>query len=322
MRRVTLLIVAQVIAATACALNSRPTLSSTKMAEFWQEPTNLTERNLLHGPGGAELAPDPESRYTLLEADDKGFSPGYDVRDERGRTWSVKLGPEARTEVVVSRLVWAMGYHQPSVYYLPGWTLVDNGKVTREGPARFRLESPDEEKIGAWSWRDNPFLDTQPFAGLFVLMVLVNNWDLKTPQNVIYRMEREGQNPEHWYVVKDLGASLGKTAWWLPGTRDDLQGFEQEAFIKGVSGNRVKFGFQGAWREPQLLNSVTPNDVLWISNRLASLTPQQWLDGFRAGGYTEAEAEQFIRRLQQKVDEGLKLGSGSEMKSVRAALTK
>lgn len=297
------------IVMVACASNTRPTLSPSKMAEFYQEPTDLERRNLLYGPGGAALAPDANGRYALLQRDDSGFSPGYDVKDERGRQWSVKLGPEARPEVVVSRLVWAMGYHQPYVYYLPSWTLNDNGTVKTEGPARFRLKPSTQKAMGAWSWRSNPFLDTQPFAGLFVLMAMVNNWDLKSQQNALYGVEREGEELQYWYVIKDLGASLGKTNWWLPGTRDDIEAFEREPFIKGVSGNRVKFHFQGAWLEPQLINSVTPNDVRWISERLARLTREQWLDAFRAGGYTGAGANRFIRRLQQKVDEGLKLGS-------------
>lgn len=308
------------LSTAACAVNTRPTISPEKMAEFWQEP-DVEHRDLLHGPGGAALAPDPIARYSVLDVDDTGFSPGYDVQDERGRKWSVKLGPEARTEVVVSRIVWAMGYHQPHVYYLPRWTLSDDGQVKTEGPARFRLEST-LEKVGPWSWRNNPFLDTQPFAGLFVLMAIVNNWDLKSPQNVIYQAESSEGDRRVQYVVKDLGASLGKTNWWLPGTRDDIEGFEQEPFIDGVSENRVQFHFKGAWREPQLIDSVTPDDVRWMCERLARLTRQQWLDAFRAGGYSESEASRFIRRLQQKIDEGLELGSPSEVRNARAATAK
>jgi hypothetical protein len=308
MQRHIALIAAVIVVAAVCPLSSRPSLTPGKMAELWQEPADLERRNLLHGPGGAALAPNPTDRYTLIETDDKGFSPGYDVKDEDGRDWGVKLGPEARTEVVVSRIVWAMGYHQPAVYYLPEWTLSDDGKVTTAGPARFRLKSSAQQETSTWSWRNNPFLDTQPLRGLFVLMVMVNNWDLKSQQNAVYQVEREGVHPLHRYVIKDLGASLGKTAWWLPGTRDDVEAFEREPFIKGVSGNRVKFHFQGAWREPQLLDSVTPDDVRWMCERLARLTAGQWMDAFRAGGYTDPEASRFIRRLRQKIEEGLKLG--------------
>lgn len=312
MRRALSLIALLPVMLTACSLHDRPTLSPTKMAQFWLAPADLAQRDLLHGPGGAALAPDPNDRYVLLDTDTTGFSRGYDVRDEAGREWSVKIGPESRTEVVVSRIVWAMGYHQPYVYYLPHWTLNENGKLRTEGSARFRLSST-QRNVGVWSWRDNPFLDTQPFAGLFVLMTIVNNWDIKSQQNAVYRFEPEGQDPRERYVIKDLGASFGKTGWLFPGTRDDIEGFEKEPFIKSVSGNRVHFHFQGAWREPQLPGGITPQDVSWMCERLARLTPDQWRDGFRAGGYTDAEAGRFIRRIQQKVDEGLQLGGSAPL---------
>ncbi len=233
------------------------------------------------------------------------------MKDEQGREWSVKLGPEARTEVVASRIVWAMGYHQPAVYYLPRFALPGQRHRENGGPGRFRLKPSSQKTQGEWSWRNNAFLDTQPFAGLFVLMTVVNNWDIKSQQNTVYRTSVKGANPQYRYVVKDLGASLGKTSWLLPGTRDDIEAFEQEPFIEGVSGNRVKFHFRGAWREPQLLDSVAPDDLRWMCERLARLTRGQWLDAFRAGGYTDAEADRFIRRIQQKIDEGLQVGSTS-----------
>ena len=55
-------------------------------------------------------------------------------------------------------------------------------------------------------------------------MVMVNNWDLKTSQNAIYRVQPDGDDPRNLYVVKDLGASFGKTNWLLPGTRNDSRG--------------------------------------------------------------------------------------------------
>jgi hypothetical protein len=207
----------------------------------------------------------------------------------------------------VSRIVWAVGYHQPDVYYLPQWKLADNGKVTVQKPGRFRLERPDRPKKGEWSWRENPFIGTRQLAGLFTLMVIVNNWDLKTSQNAIYQFTADGVSPRRWFAVKDLGASLGKTNWFLPGDRDDVEAFEREPFIAGVEGNRVKFHYKGAWLEPQLNTIVTPDDVVWICDLLSRVSARQWHDAFRAGGYTDAEASRFITRIRQKIDEGLKL---------------
>ena len=60
-------------------------------------------------------------------------------------------------------------------------------------------------------------------------------------------------------------------------------------------------------RYPELTEQLGPADVRWTSARLARLTPQQWSDAFRAGGYDEATAARLIRRLQAKVAEGLAL---------------
>jgi hypothetical protein len=277
-------------------------------AELWQKPDNLEQRNLFYGPGGTANAPDPNDAFTVVSADDKGFSPGFKVRDARGRMWNVKLGPEARTEVVVSRLVWAVGYHQPDVYYLPRWRAIQNGKATTQPQARFRLESGPIEDVGHWSWRDNPFVGSRPLQGLFVLMVMVNNWDIKTQQNGIYRVRTERGEPRHLYAIKDLGASLGGTNWIVPGDRDNLAAFEKERFIRRVEGNRVEFYFQGAWHEPHLASGVSPDDVRWISDLLARLTPRQWSDAFRAGGYAEPEAARFIQKLRGKIAEGQNIG--------------
>jgi hypothetical protein len=302
-----LLFIAAPAIATACALNASPGLPPMTMAELWEQPDDLERRNLLHGSGGTALAPNPAGTYEMLEEDKTGFSPGYDVRDERGRVWSVKLGPEARTEVVVSRLLWAVGYRQPDVYHLRAWKLTSKGKVTPQPAGRFRLEHPDREKDGEWSWRENPFIGTRQFSGLFTMMVLVNNWDVKTSQNAIYRISKNGDAPRQWYVVRDVGASLGKTNWFFPGNRDDLEAFEREPFIQAVEGNRVKFHYKGAWLEPQLNNIVTPGDVVWICDLLSQLSSRQWMDAFRAGGYSDQEASRYVKRLRQKIDEGLQL---------------
>ncbi len=56
-------------------------------------------------------------------------------KDPDGLEWSAKIGPEAQTEVVVSRILWGLGYHQPPIYYLPSWT-VDLGNGETEAGER------------------------------------------------------------------------------------------------------------------------------------------------------------------------------------------
>jgi len=295
--------------AGACAGTARPTLAPEVMSQFWEEPVELARRDLFNGPGGAQRAPDPREKFQFVELKATGFNPGYDVKDSRGREWSVKLGVESRIEVTVSRLMSALGYHQPYIYYLRRWTLTRDGRDTvieGEG-ARFRLDLPNERKEGEWSWRKNPFLDTQPFAGLAVLMVMVNNWDIKTAQNALYVVAQDGVEMGHHYVVRDVGAAFGRTAWASMGTKDDPEEFEKETFIDRVEGNRVLFHYKGAIMEPHLLDGITPADVRWICGLMARLTDQQLSDAFRAGGFSDAEASRHIKRLKEKIQEGLRV---------------
>jgi hypothetical protein len=306
-------VVAMLFALPACALKAHSTLvngtPAPQMTELWAEAD--AGRDLFGGPGGSNAAPDPQGDYQFVARDTTGKSPGYDVRDARGRLWSVKLGPEAQSEVVVSRLLWAAGYFQPATYYLPTWKLVGAPDPNPQPAGRFRLEADGEKKVGLWSWSANPFVDTTPLRGLFVLMVMVNNWDLKTQQNPLYELTDGRAEPLRRYAVRDLGASLGNTRWFFPGSKSNIDDFERERFIHSVRDGQVRFHYRGAWREPSLKRGVTPSDVRWISERLVRLTAEQWSDAFRAAGYSEPDAQRYVVRLRQKVSEGLALEDGS-----------
>ncbi len=287
--------------------NGPRAVASADMAEFWTEPADLASRDLFAGVGGTRLAPDPRAAYTFVARDTKGSSRGYDVRDASGMLWSVKLGPEAQPEVVVSRLYWAAGYHQPPTYYVPSWVLDEDGRRTTQPPGRFRPELPGMRKHGRWAWEDNPFVGTRPYRGLLVLNMLVNNWDLKRSQNVVYALDREREGARRWYVVRDIGASLGRTPGRiLDGTPNDLPGFEAQGFITGVDDDHVSFDYKRPHHE--LFAQITPADVRWLCDLLARLSPEQWNDAFRAGGYGPEESARYIRKFQAKIAEGRALG--------------
>jgi len=305
-------VVALLCALPACALRAHSTLvdgTPPQMAELWTEAD--AGRDLFGGPGGGDAAPDPQGDYQFVARDSTGKSPGYDVRDAKGRLWSVKLGPEAQSEVVVSRLLWAAGYFQPATYYLPSWKLVGTSDPNPQPPGRFRLEAEGETKVGPWSWGHNPFVGTTPLRGLFVFMVIVNNWDLKTQQNKVYELTGGDAAPLRRYAVRDLGASLGNTRWFFPGSKSNIDDFERERFIESVRDGEVRFHYRGAWRKPGLKHGVAPADVRWISERLARLTEEQWSDAFKAAGYSETDAQRYVVRLRQKVSEGLALKDGA-----------
>ena len=98
-------------------------------AFLWQNPADITSRDLYYGPGGKEHA--PHTTYTFLKEDLNGTNPKFDVRDENGIKWKVKLGVEARPEVVASRLVWAVGYYANEDYFLPELRVEDMPPLKR-----------------------------------------------------------------------------------------------------------------------------------------------------------------------------------------------
>jgi hypothetical protein len=278
------------------------------LGQFWVEPADLAGRDLYWGPWGKEYAPDPSQPFTFVEKKPQGFfsgySPGYTVKDARGVEWSAKQGDEAQAEVTASRLVWALGFHQPPNYYLETWTLAGGPQPGPQTRARFRPDIPGVKNVAPWSWHENPFVGTPPYKGLLVMMAMLNNSDLKPTQNVIYNLAEPREGSQRWYVARDLGQSFGETGALGP-HRNDVVVFETTKFILGVANGRVRFNWEGRWGE--LLKDITPADVHWTCERLSRISPQQWQDAFRAGGYDPALAERFIKRFQAKIAEGMAL---------------
>ncbi len=276
------------------------------MAEFWVEPQR--GRDLYHGPWGRKNAPVAETIFKFAGSNSGGYSPKWDVTDPSGREWGVKMGDEAQPEVTTSRILWGLGYHQPPNYFLPR-ARVDNGsEVQHIGPGRFRPELPELDDKGEWAWRENPFVDTPQHRGLLVVMMMLNSTDLKDNNNSIYELQRPIEGARRWYVVRDVGSSLGDTGW-TP-RRNDIEAFEEAPFITGVKDGYLQFDDKG--RHTSLLERLRPADAVWICERLQRLTPRQWRDAFRAGGYDEATTERYLRKLREKIEQGLALRTGAQ----------
>jgi hypothetical protein len=295
------------IVARETAASKRADPTPEQMAQLWEEPTNLEARDLYWGPGGKALAPRNDVDYRFLELDDTGHSPGYVVEGPDGRRWKVKIGEEAQSEIVVSRILWASGYHQAATYYLPHWKM-SGGPTTSLPPGRFRLES-DHEKEGDWSWTKNPFVGTRPFVGLVIVNLVLNNWDLDRDNNRIYRPNGAGKRSTKWYVVQDVGGSLGKSTFPI-GTRNRIDDFESQDLVKGIEGGRVKLDYRSYHRE--LVKDVAPEEVVWACRLLSRLSDRQLEDAFRAAEYPDAVTARYVRKIREKIRQGLALETRTE----------
>jgi len=304
------------IALVACvnSPHAQPHSGSGDIAELWQDPVDLSERDLFNGPGGAELAPPPNGTYEFVAFKTTGTNPGYDVRDATGRLWSVKLGIEAQSEVTASRILWAMGFPQPATYFVEQFTLT-GADAGVKSHARFRTDLPQWRSAAEWSWQENPFTDTPQFRGLIVAQLVLNNWDLKTSNNRIYEATDAAAVPRRQFIVRDVGSSLGKSRQFrlfamlgtrgAQGSKNNVDDFEQQGFIEKVEGNKVRFDYRGM-NQP-LVDSVTVADVIWACEQMAKIPDGQWQSAFKAGWYPPDHTDRYIRKIKEKLAQGLAL---------------
>jgi hypothetical protein len=296
-----------------CAARVQPAQApwDAHMTELWRRPADVADGDLFYGPWGPERAPDPSAVYTFVATKQHGTNPGVTVKDPLGREWHVKQPPandqgaEGPIEVVLSRVLSAVGYHQPPVYFMPSFTVVDPSGTHQVVGGRFRLHVASMRNVGTWSWQQNPFVGTRPYQGLLAILLFFGSSDLKNDNNTLYEVRSSNDEVETWYVVRDLGTALGETARLFP-KRGDPDIFEHEPFIKGVKDGFVEFNYHG-WHQELVRNRITPDDLAWATEHLAAISARQWADAFHAGGYDPVMAARFVRALQNRIAESERL---------------
>jgi hypothetical protein len=297
--------VAPVASAPAPVIPAPPDVSF-----LWVEPSDLAARDLFKGPGCDTCAPAPDARFTFVARDREGAR-AWRVRDASGQTWEVTEGRGARAEIAASRLLWAIGYHQPPTYYVGRWILVGGDDPGPKTSGRFRAALGDWRPRGTWSWQRNPFVETQPYRGLVVLMHMLGSGDLVDGQTALYGPDAT-PGAGSVYVVDDLRSTLGRTKAIGP-VHSDAADFEAQGFVKGVDRDgHVKLD-ESLGHDDKLYAALTPSDVRWTCEELSHLSPRQWTDAFRAAHYEPATADRIVRRLQDKVRMGLMLGGGGSV---------
>jgi hypothetical protein len=285
---------------------------------LWKDPGDISARDLFLGPGGEEMKPDLKS-VTFIERETGGFSVKYRVRDGAGKIWVVKVGSEAQPETASLRLVSAMGYVSEINYLVPCVHIQGapppQKKVDRcegDGFANARFEARPEwaKRTVNWEWANNPFVGTKELKGLIILMGLLNNWDLKTPNNKIVAVKDEttGQT-ELRYIISDLGATFGKTGGFISHNRNQPETYAKTSFVKGVNGNLVKFAYSG--KTGSLFDNITVDDAHWIGGMLSHLSDKQIGDAFRAANYDDATVQLLTSAVRGKINELVNVQGGA-----------
>jgi hypothetical protein len=297
-------------------------------AILWQDPGDVTSRDMVYGPGGKDHQ--PHAPFKFVKEDMNGTSPKFVITDADGTKWKVKLGLETHPETAANRLVWAAGYFADEDYFLPDLQVESIPSNLHRGDkfiepngivhnARLKRYLKGEEKAGNWQWKENPFTGTRELNGLRVMMALINNWDLKDVNNTVY--EYDGKRI---YMVTDLGASFGTTGFAVTRaeSKGNLESYTDSKFITAVSPSGVDFAvpsrpamvhmvqtgdFKNRLRMEWIGKGVPVEDVKWIGAILAKLTPEQIHDAFGGAGYSPREVVGFAQVLQERIAELNKL---------------
>ena len=264
---------------------------------LWHDPTDIASRNLILGAGGEEMKPDI-SRVTFVEEKTGGFSKKYRVKDAKGNEWIAKIGKEAQTDTAANRLLWALGYETEIAYLIPKVKIEGKGDFEN---VRFEARPADVKRAGNWMWTNNPFQNTPEFRGLKILMVMLNNWDMKDDNNEILAMRGDttGEGKLR-YIISDLGATFGKTGGFFSRSRNDAADYVKAAFIKKVNGDVIDFNYGG--KNQKLFEGLTVADARWLSALMKRLSDDQIKDAFRAANYSGEEVDMLSGALKRRID--------------------
>ena len=264
---------------------------------LWHEPTDIESRNLLLGAGGDQMKPDL-STLTFIEQKKGGYSTKYRVRDAKGNEWVAKIGKEAQTDTAANRLLWALGYETEIAYLVPKAKIEGKGEFEN---VRLEARPADVKRAGNWMWENNPFLNAPEFRGLKILMLVINNWDMKDDNNEILA-ERGNTTGEGQlrYIISDLGASFGKTGGFFSRSRNEASDYEKAVFIKKVNGDVIDFNYNG--KNQKLFQNLTIADAQWVNNLAKRLSDEQIKDAFRAASYSTEEVESLTRAFKNRIN--------------------
>ncbi len=264
---------------------------------LWREPADIEGRNLLLGAGGEKMKPDL-SRVTFVEVQTGGHSTKYRVRDGAGAEWIAKVSSEAQSETAANRLVWAVGYETEITYLAPHLMIEGKGSFDN---VRLEARPKNIKRAGEWLWDDNPFKGTPQLQGLKIMMLLINNWDMKDSNNEILLPRNPSGATEARYIISDLGGTLGKTGGAISRSRNKPSDFAKSGFIQGIKGDRIQFHYSG--KSKNLFEDITVADARWLSNRLKRLSDEQLRDAFRAANYSPQDVEALAQAVRQRIDE-------------------
>jgi len=262
---------------------------------LWKDPTDIQTRNLILGAGGDSMKPDL-SQVTFIEQKTGGYSTKYRVKDGAGNEWIAKIGKEAQTDTAANRILWALGYETEIAYVVPHLKIEGKGDYDN---VRLEARPADVKRTGRWSWENNPFKNSPEFRGLKILMLMINNWDMKDDNNQILAARKQPDAPLR-YIISDLGGTFGKTGGVISRSRNKPSDYVKATFIEKVKGDVIDFKYGG--KNKKLFEGLTVSDARWLSDLLSRLSDDQLKDAFRAANYSAEEVDQLSEAFRERAN--------------------
>ncbi|HVF30711.1 MAG TPA: hypothetical protein VNA22_07050 [Pyrinomonadaceae bacterium] len=286
-------------------------LSQGGQTVMWR-PVPVEQRDLFNGAGGKAMRPNTR-RITFIKRDTGGNNLKYRIKDASGRIWVAKIADESQPEVAANRLLYGLGYVTEIDYLAPRLRIPGKKIYTN---VRLEARPSSIERVGNWKWNENPFVESDEFYGLRIMMAMINNWDLKDTNNAILRTAGEDR-----YAVSDLGSSFGKLAvsskFILNRIGRNVNApadFRESDFIRGVRDGQIDFAYKG--KGVGLMEGITPRHARWLANLLNRLSDKQIRDAFRAANYNRAEINMLTAAFKSRIRQLDRVGSGTVAASV------
>ena len=296
----------------------------------------VTVDQLLKGPDTTD-GPAPGA-WTVIAAKSDGVTPGFTVRDAGGQVWFLKFDPPGYramatgTEIVVTKLMWALGYHVPEVHIATlsadQLTVGEQAKISIAGRKRSlkradisaALNQAHRDPDGSYRVIASKALAGQPLGGFRfygtrsddpndvvphehmrelrgygTFAAWLNHVDSKSINTLDTLVERDGRKIVRHHIL-DFGSTIGSAGVY---PREAYEGSEYLIEGKKTLAGIPTFGFYVKdWRTAPRYRSSTvgsfPSDnTAW--------DPEQWKPRYANAAFRAARMDDKFwaaRRLQ------------------------
>jgi hypothetical protein len=308
----------------------------------------ITVDQLLKGPD-TTAGPQPGG-WTVIAAKSDGVTPGFTIRDSAGQVWFLKFDPPGYramatgTEIVVTKLMWALGYYVPEVHIAsmhPNQLTVGAsamirvkgrnramkradinaalGKAHRDADGSYRViasKALDGQSVGGFRFygtrSDDPndvvaHEHRRELRGYGTFAAWLNHVDSKSINTLDTIVDQGGRKIVRHHLL-DFGSTIGSAGVY---PREAYEGSEYLIEGKKTLAGIPTFGFYVKdWRTAPRYRSSTVGS---FPSDNATWDPELWKPRYANAAFRAARLDDKFwaaRRLQQFTSEMLRAVTG------------